>query len=155
MKITKDNACWKCHQKIDDLGFPFEAFDHFGRPRKTENSVDYKAFLETKKWIVHKLPLDTTGIIYASGDPKCDGSVKNAAEMIRKLADSERARQVFIRYAFRYFMGRNETPGDAATLQEADRVYVQSGGSFKELVVSLLTSESFLYRSVQSQGAKK
>lgn len=38
---------------------------------------------------------------------------------------------------------------------EADRVYVQSGGSFKELVVSLLTSEPFLYRSVQSQRAKK
>ena len=155
MKITKENVCWKCHQKIDDLGFPFEAFDHFGRPRKTENSVDYKAFQETKKWIVHKLPLETTGIIYASGDPKLDGPVKNAAEMIRKLADSERVRQVFVRYAFRYFMGRNETPDDAATLQEADRVYVQSGGSFKELVVSLLTSESFLYRSVQSQGAKK
>ncbi|MBM3983627.1 MAG: DUF1588 domain-containing protein, partial [Planctomycetes bacterium] len=121
MKITKDNACWKCHQKIDDLGFPFEAFDHFGRPRTTENSVDYKAFQETKKWIVHKLPLNTTGIVYASGDPKSDGPVKNAAEMIRKLADSERVRQVFIRYAFRYYMGRNETPGDAATLQEADR----------------------------------
>jgi hypothetical protein len=38
---------------------------------------------------------------------------------------------------------------------EADRVYMKSGGSFKELVVSLLTSESFLYRLVQSQGAKK
>jgi hypothetical protein len=148
MKITKDNACWKCHQKIDDLGFPFEAFDHFGRPRKTENSVDYKAFQETKKWIVHKLPLDTTGYVYASGDPKLDGPVKNAAEMIRKLADSERVRQVFIRHVFRYYMGRNETPGDAATLQEADRVYVESGGSFKELVVSLLSSESFLYRTV-------
>jgi hypothetical protein len=52
-------------------------------------------------------------------------------------------------------MGCNETPGEGATLQEADRVYVQSGGSFKELVVSLLTSESFLYRSVQTEGAKK
>lgn len=155
MKITRENACWKCHQKIDDLGFPFEAFDHFGRPRKTENSVDYKALQETKKWVVHKLPLDTTGDVYASGDPKLDGPVKSAAEMIRKLADSERVRQVFVRHAFRYFMGRNETPGDAATLQEADRVYVRSGGSFKELVVSLLTSESFLYRSVQAQGAKK
>lgn len=95
MKITKDNACWKCHQKIDDLGFPFEAFDHFGRPRTTENSVDYKALLETKKWIVHKLPLDTAGTIYASGDPKLDGPVKNAAEMIRKLADSERSASVY------------------------------------------------------------
>ena len=91
-------------------------------------------------------------MIYASGDPKLDGPVESAQEMIRRLADSERVRQVFIRYVFRYFMGRNETVGDAATLQEADRVYVESGGSFKELVVSLLTSESFLYRTVPSQS---
>jgi hypothetical protein len=27
-----------------------------------------------------------------------------------------------------------------------DKAYVKSGGSFKELLVSLLTSDSFLYR---------
>ncbi len=37
MQITKDQACWKCHQKIDDLGFPFEAFDHFGRPARARD----------------------------------------------------------------------------------------------------------------------
>ena len=99
----------------------------------------------------HQLPLETSGNVFASGDAKLNGPVKNAADMIRKLADSERVRQVFIRYVFRYFMGRNETPGDAATLQEADRIYVKSGGSFKELVVSLLTSESFLCRTVPVQ----
>jgi hypothetical protein len=75
--------------------------------------------------------------------------------MIRKLAESDRVRQVFIRYVFRYYLGRNETPGDAATLQEADRVYVKSGGSFKALLDSLLTSESFLYRTVSTQGTSK
>ncbi len=68
-------------------------------------------------------------MIYASGDPKLDGPVENAAEMIRRLAESERVRQVFIRYVFRYFMGRNETVGDAATLQEADRVYVEAAAA--------------------------
>jgi hypothetical protein len=66
---------------------------------------------------------------------------------VRKLADSDRVRQVFVRHVFRYFMGRNETLSDAATLQAADAAYVKSGGSFKELVVSLLTSDSFLKRS--------
>jgi len=171
MQITRDAACWKCHQKIDDMGFTFEAFDHFGRPRNQEVVFDMAAAEENraiaakpfakgekrpeKKPEYHKLPLDATGMIYASGDPKLDGPVKNAAEMIRKLADSEHVRQVFIRYAFRYYMGRNETPGDAATLQEADRVYVKSGGSFKELVVSLLTSESFLYRTIPTKESKK
>jgi hypothetical protein len=52
-------------------------------------------------------------------------------------------------------MGRNETVGDAATLQEADNIYVKSGGSFKALVVSLLTSEAFLYRAVPVQPTKQ
>jgi hypothetical protein len=62
--------------------------------------------------------------------------------MLRRLAESDRVRQDFIRHAFRFFLGRNETPGDA--------IYVESGGSFKALVVSLLSSESFLYRSLPS-----
>jgi hypothetical protein len=51
-------------------------------------------------------------------------------------------------------MGRNETTGDAATLQAADKAYVDSGGSFKELLVSLLSSESFICRTVPTQGEK-
>ena len=55
-------------------------------------------------------------------------------------------RQSFIRHLFRYFMGRNEMLSDSKTLIEAEKAYVDSGGSFKELVVSLLSSDSFLYR---------
>ncbi|GDX09970.1 hypothetical protein LBMAG57_17420 [Verrucomicrobiota bacterium] len=171
MQITKDVKCWSCHQKIDDLGFPFEAFDHFGRPRDVEKLADDAAIAKNKANAsrqyakgekrpeklpeYRKLPFDSTGIIYASGDPKLDGPVKNAQEMIRRLAESDRVRQVFIRFVFRYFMGRNETVGDAATLQEADNIYVKSGGSFKALVVSLLTSEAFLYRAVPVQPNKQ
>ena len=67
-------------------------------------------------------------------------------EMIRRLAKSDRVQQVFIRHVFRYFMGRNETIRDAKTLQDANRDYNESNGSMKALIVSLLTSDSFLYR---------
>ena len=43
-------------------------------------------------------------------------------------------------------MGRNETLNDAATLRRADKDYVESGGSMKALITSLLTSDSFMYR---------
>jgi hypothetical protein len=43
-------------------------------------------------------------------------------------------------------MGRNESLKDSPTLIAADQAYVKSGGSFRELLVSLLTSYSFLYR---------
>jgi hypothetical protein len=86
-------------------------------------------------------------MIAHSGDPTIDGPVRDAPEMLRRLAGSDRVRQVFIRHVFRYFLGRNEAPGDAETLQAADRVYLESGGSFKAVLGSLLTSESFLYRT--------
>jgi hypothetical protein len=43
-------------------------------------------------------------------------------------------------------MGRNEMLSDSKTLVEAEQAYLQSGGSFQALVVSLLSSDSFLYR---------
>ena len=81
-----------------------------------------------------------------SGDQQIDGEVKDAIEMLHKIAGSDRVRQVFVRHAFRYWMGRNETLNDAATLRRADKAYNDNGGSMKSLIVSLLTSDSFLYR---------
>ena len=75
-----------------------------------------------------------------------DGKVKDAVEMMRRIGRSDRARQSFIRHLFRYFMGRNEMLSDSRTLVEAEKAYLESGGSFQSLVVSLLSSDSFLYR---------
>ena len=75
-----------------------------------------------------------------------DRQVGNVREMMETLARSSLVRQSFVRHVFRYFMGRNEMLSDSNTLINMDRAYVESGGSFNELLVSLLTSDSFLYR---------
>ena len=67
-------------------------------------------------------------------------------DLITRIAKSSRARQSIIRHAFRFYMGRNEMLSDSQTLIEADKAYVESGGSFKAVIVSLLTSDSFIYR---------
>jgi hypothetical protein len=72
--------------------------------------------------------------------------VENAIDLAERLAKSTRVRQSIIRHAFRYFMGRNELLSDSKTLIDADQAYVNSGGSFDEVIVSLLTSDSFMYR---------
>lgn len=131
MRVTKQDYCWTCHQKMDPLGLPFEMYNHAGLYRTTELGK----------------PVDTTGEIIDSGDPALDGKVSNALEMIQKLAESERAEQVFVRHAFRFWMGRNETINDAPVLQEAHRAYHDSHGSMKALLTSLLTSDAFLYRT--------
>ena len=70
------------------------------------------------------------------------------------MANSTHCEQVFVRYVFRFFLGRNETLGDAKTLQEAHKAYVQSDGSMEALVLSLLSSDSFLYRAKPKQLAQ-
>ena len=91
-------------------------------------------------------PVDATGSFDPLGIPGLSGKVSNAVEMIHRIAKTDRARQSIIRHLFRYFMARNEMLSDSVTLMDADRAYLESGGSFKAVVVSLLSSDSFLYR---------
>jgi len=148
----KTNApeCWKCHVYMNPLGLPFESFDDFGRYRMDE-------FLEAPENIVGKtadkrfnvyktLPVDSSGVLEGTGDPALDGEVKDAFDLIGRIAKSDRARQSIIRFAFRFYMGRNETFADSKTLIDADKAYLESGGSFRAVIVSLLTSDSFIYR---------
>lgn len=136
MRVTRETYCWTCHEKMDPLGLPFEMYNHAGLYRT----------LELDK------PVDTTGEIIDSGDPELDGEVADAIEMIQKLAESERAEQVFVRHAFRFWMGRNETLHDAPVLQDAHRAYKESGGSMNALITSLLTSDAFLFRTRSEPG---
>jgi hypothetical protein len=153
---TGQDFCWKCHRKMNPLGLPFEMYDDFGRYR-TEESLEHPDNLIKKgpeKAAVHvdlrdvyeTLPVNAGGYLDGTGDETLDGEVKDAIDLIDRLARSERVRQSIIRYAFRYFMGRNEMLSDSRTLIDADRAYVESGGSFDAVIVSLLTSDSFIYR---------
>jgi len=123
---------------MNPLGLPFERYDHFGRFR----------FLELDK------PVDVTSKIVNSGVPEVDGEVRTPFELIDRLANSTHCEQVFVRYVFRFFLGRNETLGDAKTLQEAHQAYVENEGSMEALVISLLSSDSFLYRAKPASLAK-
>jgi hypothetical protein len=135
MRVTRAQECWRCHQKMDPLGLPFETYNHVGLYRTTDKGS----------------PVDATGEILGSGDPAIDGPVRDALEMIQRLAKSEKVKQVFVRHAFRYWMGRNETLNDAPVLQAAYHAYRDNGGSMKALIASLVTSDAFLYRKVDRE----
>ena len=130
---TNKPKCWRCHQNMDPLGLAFERYDHYGRYQRVDATQPVDASAEVSRTIFPDL------------HRKFDGPT----EMIDFLAKSEHVEQVFVRYAFRFFMGRNETLGDANTLQDAHQAYRKGGGSFRALVASLLTSDSFLLRQAQ------
>ena len=142
LSVTEAKACWRCHQQMNPLGYTFEIFDDFGRYRTTE-TLDK---LPKVNGIFPGKPVDSRGVLAGTGEIGVDGDVKDALELIHKLANSEKVRQSFIRHVFRYYMGRNEMLSDSMTLMAADKAYLESGGSFKALLTSLLTSDSFLYR---------
>jgi len=108
-------------------------------PDKAAAHVDLRDTYKT-------LPVDAKGHLSGTGDENLDGDVENAIDLAERLAKSTRVRQSIIRYVFRYFMGRNEMLSDSKSLIEADQAYVESGGSFDAVIVSLLTSDSFIYR---------
>ena len=154
---TGDAYCWRCHQKMDPLGFPFESYDDFGRYR-TEENLEHPDNLikpatrgETNSFgaslpIYKTLTVDARGMLNGTDEPELDGEVDGAFDLIDRLAKSGKVRQSIIRHAFRFFLGRNETLADSKTLIDADKAYIKSNGSFDEVVVSLLTSDSFIYR---------
>ena len=122
--------CQRCHKKMDPLGLPFERYDHYGRLQRRDAGQ----------------PVDPSGAIGRTRFPQTHGEFASPVAMIERLAASKEVEQVFVRYAFRFFMGRNETLGDANTLQDAYKAYRDGKGSFRALVASLLSSDSFLLR---------
>lgn len=156
--VVEAVACWRCHKKMNPLGNPLEAYDDFGRYR-THHLVDPEGHLVEAEYeqlnrfspqnvrdAEFQIRVDTTGELFGTGDPALDGPVSGPADLMQRLARSERVRQVFVRHLFRYFSGRNETLNDSPTLMAMDKAYVSSGGSLKETLVALVTSDSFLTR---------
>jgi hypothetical protein len=127
---SKDPGCAACHSLMDDLGLALESFDHLGRYRELESGK----------------PIDASGELSGTGDR--DGPFKNGVELLDRLAGSRVAGQCFVRHSFAYWMGRPDAAGDACALTDAFAAY-QKGGDYVELIASLFTSRSFLYRSMQ------
>jgi hypothetical protein len=155
-KVTEKKYCWKCHEYMNPLGYAFEMYDDFGRFR-TEESIEHPENLikeipskgqphEDLRDIYKTLPVVSNGSLEGTGDKNLDGKVKDAIDLADRLSRSDKVRQSVIRHAFRYFMGRNEVLSDSQTLIDADKAYLESGGSFDAVIVSLLTSDSFIYR---------
>ena len=117
MAVTQQEYCWKCHRLMNDVGYPFEQYDHFGRFRTTETVLDPDATAKNidKKGkplgpVMRWADLNTAGLVAFVGDASLEGQIKNPVEFVQKLAGSERVEQVFVRHAFRYWMGPQRIP---------------------------------------------
>ena len=121
-------GCAGCHELMDPLGYPFEAFDAVGRFRTTDAG----------------LPLDTSGNIPQT--PDMGGPVSGVEELLTRVASSETARACFTRHVFKYVAGVEDTPDLECTTANLAASFTQQNGSIPELIVATLRSDLFLQR---------
>ena len=98
-QVTAKTACIGCHKKIDPFGFMQENWDAIGRWRTLDNEHPIDAGIE---------------IDFLDEEPV---STKGPVEALKVLTGSMMLKQCFVRQMFRFYMGRNEEPGDDPMLR--------------------------------------
>ena len=127
LEAHRDNPeCYGCHQFLDPPGFLFENFDSAGAYRTTENGYD----------------IDATGDL--DGTP-----LENARELAEMLSEDERVGHCIVQQLYRHAQGRLNTKAEKVSLDQLHTAFEASGFRFQELLVELVSHESFRFVAPQ------
>jgi hypothetical protein len=130
-KHVASDGCLACHSKFNPIGYAFESYDGLGVFRTTENGY----------------PVDASGAIV--GTRSSDRAVADAVELTRALAGSAEVQECFSRQVFRNAFGRQDTPRDECAVRAATAAYQAQGLDVREVLLSLVESETFARRSIE------
>lgn len=120
--------CAECHQLMDPLGFPLEAYDATGQFRTTDGGLE----------------LDLTGEFVQTR--AMDGPFNGPIEMAQKLAAAPEVADCVASKWFQYTMGRGLEGGDACSLIPLQDSFGGGGTNLHELMVNTTQTEAFLHR---------
>src|SRR5205814_333584 len=112
------NDCAKvCHTLIDPPGFAFENYDAIGHYRTMDGGK----------------PVDASAsLIPPSGGAAV--SFRDGVDFVNLLAAMPDVQRCFAMHWFRFALGREEVPGDGASLQAAGGTFARSGQNIRELM---------------------
>ena len=91
------------------------------------------------------LPVDSSGDLSALD---MDVRFDDAVQLSAALAESPRVQDCVSRQWLRYALGHDIRPSDLASLDEVAAAFRASDGAFRELVLAIVRSPSFLTREV-------
>lgn len=125
---SSDLRCQGCHERIDGVGFGFEAYDGIGRHREQEAGF----------------PIDDSGHLFDAD--VADGPFRGVPELERKLLTSTALRACFVTHALRYAFGSGESRSDEPLLRElTSRFSVEA--PLHSLFVDIAAHEAFVRRT--------
>jgi hypothetical protein len=129
-QATQSATCQGCHSMINPFGFMQENYDAIGRYRTTENGEPVDARIELNVLDEGKL------------------STASPIEALSTITDSLMFEQCFTRQMFRFYLGREELPGDNGALREMFVGFADQGGQdIVRMLRSLARSTTFSQRS--------
>jgi hypothetical protein len=117
--------CASCHHAIDGFGFGFSHYDAIGRWRDTENGIAVNA----QGWI------DNTR--------DANGAFDGVVELGQRLANSAQVNECATSQWFRYSLGLGAADVESCNLAPIAKAFADSGGSLKELMITIATSDAF------------
>jgi len=125
--------CGACHGSFDPIGLGFENFDGVGLYRTTD----------------HGQAVDASGELV---DTDNDGKFTGVPELTKRLAASKDVHACMATQLFRYGYGRQDIDGrDSCTLDKLKAVATTTGGGWKDLLLALTQTDTFLLRSKGEQ----
>jgi hypothetical protein len=127
-------ACASCHQLMDPLGFPFEGYDGLGRARTLDNGK----------------PIDSSGELTGTD---VDSPVTDALDLSRRLARSGQARTCLAQRWYQLALGREFIETDECRSRELERLFQNTDGDLRELVVGIATVAALAPRPPGEVGA--
>jgi hypothetical protein len=122
-------SCAGCHSLIDPIGFGLENFDGIGQYRTKDGN----------------LPVDASGSFVGTED--LNGTFDGAIALAKKLAASPEVQTCVTGQWLSYALGRTKTTDDACSLSRLVTSFNSSGQNMKQLLVDIVTADSFRYRT--------
>jgi hypothetical protein len=149
-----NQSCAGCHVLIDPIGFGLEGFDNIGRSRnkfvmRTQQQRDAVTNAQRAPKDI-ELTLDTSGHI--QGIPNSQFTTAKALGHI--LANDPTCQRCIVKLVFRYAMGRHEGEQDREPIDSLYEGFRKSDFRFRELLLALVTSRTFLGEPVGVVSAR-
>ena len=119
-----DAACASCHKLFDPIGLSLEHYDAVGRYRKEDQGkpIDASSQLELR-------------------DIKA--SFQDVVGLSRAMAASRSVSDCVAEHWMTFALGRGLGAGDRPSLKRIEQRFSQSGGQIRQLLVDIVTSDSF------------
>jgi hypothetical protein len=128
---TAPPVCQGCHASLNGIGFGFEHYDAAGAYRTTEVG----------------LPIDASGMLMGTDvDGPFDGAIALSAALDRSGQVHRCATQQWLRYA----LGRAPVDVELPLLGMWTTTFQSSGGDVRALLIDIVTSPTFRFRTVGS-----